>query len=131
MEPGNDAFWQTLDHLVATSQRVLDRPRGTAHPRYPEFIYPLDYGYLAGTTAADGGGIDIWVGSLPERRVTAVICTVDRVKRDAELKLLLGCTPEEAEIALAVHNGDGQAGLLILRARPAAADTAVESFGPA
>lgn len=117
------AFWQTLDHLVTTSQRVLDRPRGTTHPRYPELIYPLDYGYLAGTTAADGDGIDIWVGSLPEPQLMGVICTVDRVKRDAELKLLLGCTPEEAESALAFHHGDGQAGLLILRARPTAANT--------
>lgn len=127
MQSFEAAFWQTLDHLVATSRLVLDRPRGTAHPRYPECIYPLDYGYLAGTTAADGDGIDVWVGSLPERRVTAVICTVDRGKRDAELKLLLGCTPQETEMALNFHNGDGQAGLLVLRAPLPGADNLAES----
>ena len=52
-------FWRALDALVAGSEIVIDRPRGSAHPRYPDVIYPLDYGYLAGTRAADGDGIDV------------------------------------------------------------------------
>lgn len=108
-------FWERLDDLVAGSYVVLDRPKGTAHPRYPAFIYPLDYGYLEGTQTIDGGGVDVWVGSLPEKRVTAVICNVDMVKRDTEVKLLLGCTPEEAEVILLTHNGDFQSAILIPR----------------
>ena len=108
-------FWNALDRLAADSRLVIDRPQGSAHPRYPDFIYPFDYGYLEDTTAMDGGGIDVWVGSLPERQVNAVICTVDLVKRDAEIKLLLGCTPLEAQTILQVHNDQGQAGLLIER----------------
>jgi len=108
-------FWQRLDDLVATSRVVIDRPKGTAHPRYPNFIYPLDYGYLDGTHAMDGGGVDVWVGSLPDKRVTAVVCTVDTVKRDTELKLLLGCTSEEAKVVLRTHNSDLQAGMLVVR----------------
>ena len=108
-------FWSHLDALVSSSRLVIDRPAGTPHPRYPDFIYPFDYGYLEGTRSMDGGGIDAWVGSLPERRVTAVIVTVDLGKRDAELKLLLGCTPPEARAILATHNSGSQAGLLIFR----------------
>lgn len=108
-------FWQRLDALIATSRIVIDRPRGTAHPRYPDFIYPLDYGYLEGTRSMDGDGVDVWVGSLPERRLTAVVCTVDVVKRDTELKLLLGCTPDEAALVLRTHNSDLQAAILIPR----------------
>ena len=108
-------FWERLDDLVSDSRVVIDRPRGTAHPRYPEFIYPLDYGYLGATQASDGGGVDVWVGSLPEPRVTAVVCTVDVLKRDTELKLLLGCTPEEAEIILQTHHSHFQAAILIPR----------------
>jgi inorganic pyrophosphatase len=113
-----EAFWRGLDELVAAYRLVIDRPRGTRHPRYTSFIYPLDYGYLEGTRAGDGDGIDIWVGSLPERRVTAVVCTVDGEKRDAEVKILLGCTPQEARAILAVHNWGSQVGLLL--ERPAA-----------
>jgi inorganic pyrophosphatase len=113
-----EAFWRGLDELVAACRLVIDRPRGTAHPRYPSFVYPLDYGYLQGTQVADGDGIDVWVGSLPERKVTAVVCTVDADKRDAEVKILLGCTPQEACAILAVHNRGSQAGLLVERPEP-------------
>ena len=87
-------FWTILDQLAA-GEIVIDRPRGSRHPRLPGMVYPLDYGYLAGTTAGDGDGIDVWLGSLPDRDVTGIACTADARKRDAELKLVLGCTAEE------------------------------------
>jgi inorganic pyrophosphatase len=112
-------FWQALDVLVSSSDIVVDRPRGTAHPRYPEFISPLDYGYLQGTTSGDGSGIDVWIGSQPSRAVTALLVTVDEQKRDAEIKLLLGCTPEECAALIALHDqsswGGSQSALLIRR----------------
>lgn len=111
----NDRFWAGLDALVADSPIVIDRPAGSVHPRYPEVVYPLDYGYLEGTTAADGDGIDVWVGSQADRRLVAVICTVDQRQHDAEIKLLLGCTRQEAAEILALHNRGMQAGLLIWR----------------
>ncbi|RUS14106.1 hypothetical protein BC937DRAFT_94336 [Endogone sp. FLAS-F59071] len=113
----NDNFWNQLNHLLRTSTLVIDRPRGTAHPRYPETVYPLDYGYLLGTTSGDGEGIDVWVGSLPEleREVTGAVVTVDVVKRDSEIKVLVACTAEEARVVLAWHNDGGQAAMLLER----------------
>jgi inorganic pyrophosphatase len=108
-------FWKLADELVAGSALVIDRPAGTRHPRIPDLIYPLDYGYLESTTAMDGGGVDVWRGSLQESVVTGAFLTVDLVKRDAEVKLLVGCTPEEAEHALATHRTGSQAALLIWR----------------
>lgn len=95
-DPPSGDLWQHADRLLATSEIVIDRPGGLPHPRIPEVIYPLDYGYLAGTTGGDGEGIDVFVGSLPDRAVTGVVCTVDLEKRDAELKFLVGCA--EAEV---------------------------------
>lgn len=108
-------FWRVLDDLVAGADICIDRPRGSVHPRYPDMTYSLDYGYLTGTTAADGSGIDVWVGSLPARKVTAVICTVDALKRDAEIKVLLGCTLEEAQTVLAMHDSGSQGAILVER----------------
>lgn len=109
-------FWAALDRLVSASQIVIDRPKNSAHPRFPDMIYPLDYGYLANTASADGDGIDIWLGSLPERRVMAVICIVDLMKRDSEIKILIGCTETEQEIILNFHNNsEYMKGLLIKR----------------
>ena len=89
---GAVSFWEALDALVGGAEIVVDRPRGSHHPDFPEFVYELDYGYLKGTTSADGEGIDVWIGSDPRRQVTGALCTVDLVKHDAELKILVGCT---------------------------------------
>jgi len=109
------SFWSQIDRLVANCTIRIDRPADSVHPRYPSFIYPFDYGYLEGTLSADGSGLDVWIGSLPARVVTAVLCTVDLEKRDAELKILLGCTPEEARQIAAIHNTGAQAAILIER----------------
>ena len=55
----DDVFWNALDTLIATSEIAIDRPRGSAHPRYADITYPLDYGYLTGTSGGDGDEIDI------------------------------------------------------------------------
>lgn len=108
-------FWEYGDRLVAAHPIVIDRPGGTAHPRYPSLIYPFDYGYLDGTGAVDGGGVDCWRGSLPELRVTGAVVTVDLVKADSEVKWLIGCTADEMQLALATHRTEWQAAILILR----------------
>jgi len=112
----DEAFWAALDRLVAESQVVIDRPRGSRHPRYPDVLYEVDYGYLAGTTAMDGGGIDVWRGSEPNTGIDAIVCVVDLLKRDAEIKLLIGCTEEEKGKIICLHNeSEHMKGILIRR----------------
>jgi inorganic pyrophosphatase len=108
-------FWHVLEKLAAASTIVIDRPRGSSHPRYAGLIYPLDYGYLEGTRSGDGAGIDVWIGSLPTKRVTGVIISVDAEKRDAEVKVLISCTHVEAEVILAFHNDGEQGAILVER----------------
>jgi inorganic pyrophosphatase len=74
-----------------------ERAIGTAHPNYPELIYPLDYGYIEGTLAADGDGIDIWISSQGKRVLTGILCTLDTIDKDAEIKLMLGCSDDDVE----------------------------------
>ena len=112
----NHQFWQAIDKLVSSGKIVIDRPKGSAHPRYPEIIYDLDYGYIENTASMDGGGIDLWRGSLPDAECNAIICTVDLLKRDSEIKLLIGCTDEEKQIAYEFHNrSEFMKGILIRR----------------
>lgn len=94
-DSGSIQFFATLDELVRTSSIVIDRPRSVVHPRIPHAVYPVDYGYLAGTNGGDGDGIDIFVGTDTDMGVNAVLLTADTEKRDAEIKLLLNCTPNE------------------------------------
>ncbi|MEH1968083.1 MULTISPECIES: hypothetical protein [unclassified Nostoc] len=108
-------FWFKLDQLVAASSLKIDRPKGTLHPRYPSFVYPLDYGYLQDTRSGDGSDIDVWIGSLSSQTVTAVICCVDLEKRDTEIKILLDCTSEESRVILEIHNTGSQSAMLLVR----------------
>lgn len=99
----NENFWNTLDELVNSSEIIIDRPKGSIHPRFPNFIYPVDYGYLKDTSSMDGAGIDVWVGSN-EKKVDAIMCIVDLMKRDSEIKILIGCTEEEKKKIYETHN---------------------------
>ena len=81
--PQAEAFWKkngfsetgitqdTDDYTVVLAERALaigmmvkgkiDRPLGTAHPNYPDMIYPINYGYVDGVLAGDGEEQDVYV----------------------------------------------------------------------
>jgi inorganic pyrophosphatase len=111
-----DSFWKALDELVASSRVVIDRPKGSTHPRFADVIYPLDYGYLDGTSASDGNGIDVWIGTGNPAPVTGAICTVDSQKRDSEIKVLLGCSEVEMKIIVDFFQRHSIGCLLVRRA---------------
>lgn len=96
---GAAAFFQVLDELVRSSDLVVDRPKGRPHPRIPEAIYPLDYGYLRGTVSGDGEGIDVFIGSFTRQGVSGILVIADQEKRDAEIKVLIDCTADEVTAA--------------------------------
>lgn len=104
------SFWIAMTELLASRVVRIDRPKGSPHPRYEELSYPLDYGYLAGTTSGDGNGIDVWLGSLNTTKnrasfgvLTGILCTFDTLKRDAEIKLMVGCNREDIQIIRNFH----------------------------
>lgn len=115
MNTFNNDFWRALDSLVDNSEIVIDRLKGTAHPKCPDFIYKVDYGYLKNTSSMDGAGIDVWIGS-GEKKIDAIMCIVDLMKRDSEIKILIGCTEEEKQIVYQTHNEtEYMKGILIRR----------------
>ena len=108
-----EEFWNFLQRLVITSQIVIDRPKGSLHPSFPGYEYPVDYGYLVGTTSSDLSGVDIWIGSLGKRSVVGVECTVDLLKRDTELKVLFDCTDEEINLINNLVNANDMRAMII------------------
>ena len=109
-------FWKAVDTLVSSGKIVIDRPKGSVHPKFPNIKYEVDYGYIENTSSMDGGGIDVWLGSLADKQVNAIICTVDLMKKDSEIKLLIGCTEEETNTVYEFHNdSEFMKGILIRR----------------
>jgi inorganic pyrophosphatase len=109
-------FWNALDKIVSNSEVVIDRPKGTRHPKYPSLLYEVDYGYLKNTSSMDGGGIDVWRGTDKEQKIDAIMCIVDLSKRDSEIKILIGCTEEEKKKIYKLHNeSEYMKGIMIFR----------------
>jgi inorganic pyrophosphatase len=108
-------FWGYLEQLINSSPLVIDRPKNSTHPNYPDIVYPLDYGYLEGTIAMDGGGVDVWKGAAGTHTITGVLITVDLHKHDTEVKILLGCTETEMQMILDFQNSRSMRALLVHR----------------
>jgi inorganic pyrophosphatase len=109
-------FWDKFESLVTNSEIIIDRPKGTAHPKYPAMIYPFDYGYLKDTSGGDGNEIDVWHGSKNENSLDAIVCTVDILKKDSEIKLLIGCTEaEQNEIVSFLNESQFMSAILVER----------------
>ena len=73
-------FWRAMERLIADSEIVIERARGTRHPEHPQIVYPLDYGCLKGTSSSDGEEIDLFLGSESSRRLNGAFVTVDLEK---------------------------------------------------
>ena len=63
----------------------------------------------------DGSGIDVWVGSQESNLAKGLICSVDLNKRDAEIKILIGCTEQETQEILAFLNDYSMRVILVKR----------------
>lgn len=91
----NAFFWQKLDTLLLSSSCTIDRPKGSAHYKFTNLIYPVDYGFLSDTFGSDQKPIDVFKGSIATNNVDAIAITTDILKKDCIVKLLVGCTEEE------------------------------------
>lgn len=61
MEPADDS----LGYLGKVVTVTIDRPLGSNHPAHG-FQYPINYGFLRGTTSGDGEELDAYVLGIAE-----------------------------------------------------------------
>ncbi|MBR3504509.1 MAG: GNAT family N-acetyltransferase [Clostridia bacterium] len=89
--------------LGKTVGGTIDRPLGSAHPRHPDMIYPINYGYVDGVMAGDGAEQDVYVfgASEPIRTFTGKVVAVLHRLNDCEDKWIVsvdGATPDRDTI---------------------------------
>ncbi|MEM7365638.1 MAG: inorganic diphosphatase [Pseudomonadota bacterium] len=74
---------------------TVDRALGSAHPRFPELRYPVNYGYIEGTRAGDGLEIDAYILGVDEpiEAYTGLCIAVIHRKDDREDKLVVARSP--------------------------------------
>lgn len=90
-----------------TVRVVVDRALGSAHPLYPQMIYPVNYGYVPGVMAPDGEEQDAYVLGVerPVSEFTGLLFAVVHRLDDIEDKWVVvpeGIAFSEEEIRRAV-----------------------------
>ena len=100
----NAFFWQKLDSIYFASSIVITQPQGSTHPSFKNLVYPVDYGYLNETLSQDQLGIAIYKGKGSAYLVEAILVAADILKKDIEVKLLVGCSEEEVDKILRFVN---------------------------
>ena len=92
---------ETLTGLIGRTVSVtVDRPAHSRHPEHPDLVYPIPYGYLAGTLAPDGEPVDAYCPGFENAAVcTGIVSAVIRRNDDAEEKLVV--TPPGAPFSAA------------------------------
>ncbi|MBP3883982.1 MAG: inorganic pyrophosphatase [Olsenella sp.] len=86
----------------------IDRPLGSAHPRYPDTVYPVNYGYVEGVCGGDGEEQDVYVlgASGPLEEFVGTVIAVYHRHDDNEDKWIVsidGSDYQDAEILEAIH----------------------------
>ncbi len=83
---------------------TVDRPIGSYHSDYPDTYYPINYGYIEGTMAADGEEQDAYILGVgePISKFTGRVIAVIKREDDIEQKWVVapdgvGFTKEEIE----------------------------------
>lgn len=86
----------------------IDRPRGSVHPKHPDMIYPVNYGYIPNVFSADSEELDVYLlgVNVSVSEYTAHIIGIVHRINDVEDKLVaapIGITFTKEEISKAVH----------------------------
>lgn len=69
----------------------IDRPLGSTHPKHPDLIYPVNYGYIPGLFAPDGEEQDVYLLGVdkPVKEFTGELIAVIHRLNDVEDKWVI------------------------------------------
>lgn len=75
----------------------IDRPLGSRHPKYKDFIYPINYGFVPNTVSGDGEELDCYIIDLDKKvqKVSGKCIGIINRLNDCEDKLIITVKDEE------------------------------------
>ncbi len=87
---------------------TIDRPLGSRHPKHPNIIYPINYGYIGGIMGGDGEEQDAYILGVDEplAEFTGKLIAVIKRFDDIEEKWVVcpeGMTFTKSEIEALTH----------------------------
>ncbi len=81
----------TKSYIGKIVEAKIDRPMGSKHPKFPESIYPINYGYIPNTISEDGKELDCYILGVfePVQTFKGKCIAVIRRSNDNDDKLIL------------------------------------------
>ncbi|MBQ7384733.1 MAG: inorganic diphosphatase [Clostridia bacterium] len=86
---------QVRYYLGRTVRIEIDRPIGAPHPKHPEIIYPINYGYIPEVFGGDGEELDVYVLGLDEPVAECTVRVIAIVHRSDDVEDKLVATARE------------------------------------
>lgn len=112
----NAYFWQKVDAAYMSGNYEVAYKKGTKHPRYPELIFPCDYGHVK-TENDSESSLKVFRGSKTGK-IDAVVVCANVLEKDLSTIVLVGTTNEEKEEILKfLNNNDFQKTIIINRGK--------------
>ena len=109
IKPADSREYTSLTAMLGKEVTVnVDRPLGKPHPRHPDLIYRVNYGFIPGSIQPDGDEADAYILGLtePAEKFTGYAAAVLHRFDDSEEKLIVlphGITMQADEILSAVN----------------------------
>ena len=81
----------SLEYIGKEVDIIIDRPVGSVHPKYPEHVYLLNYGYVPNSISGDGEELDCYIlGEYkPLKEYKGICIAVIRRKNEEDDKLII------------------------------------------
>ena len=73
---------------------TVDRPMGSYHPEHPDLYYPINYGYIKGTMAADGEEEDAYILGVDKPLTEFTGRIIARIDREDDFEFKWVVAPE-------------------------------------
>ena len=82
-------------YLGKTVNIKIDRPMGSVHPKHPEFVYPINCGYIPNVFGGDGEELDVYLLGVDVPVEEYIACIIGIVHRHNDVEDMLVAAPEE------------------------------------
>ena len=90
-----------LKSLLGTEVTMyIDRPLGTKHPKFPNIIYPVNYGYIKEITALDNKYQDSYLLGVTEPVETYIGVVYAIIVREYDIEDKLVIVPKEKKFTI-------------------------------
>ena len=89
MKPPEEGYYSGVIGTTVTCK--IDRPLGSAHPKHPDIIYPVNYGFVPEVFAGDGAEQDVYILGVdkPLEEFTGKVLEVYHRLNDVEDKWIV------------------------------------------